>query len=244
MARVSLATTDEDYFTALRSFLLDILPTGVEVVQAQDNRVPEPKVDDFVVMTPMRLPRLATNIDTFVDCAFTASIAVTTMTVTDVAIGEIAVGAVVIGSGVTADTVVTAFVTGSGGTGTYTVSKSQTVASRILAAGHGEYLQKAEAVFQLDVHGPSSANNAQIISTLFRDDYAYRFFAALSGTIAPFYADDPRQMPFRNEQEQTEFRWIVEAHLQVDQTVTVQAQAFADQLDVGLIDVDVEFPPS
>jgi len=62
----------------------------------------------------------------------TASIATTTMTVTAVASGTIGLGDEVHGSGVTAGTIVTAFLTGTGGTGTYTVSESQTVASATL----------------------------------------------------------------------------------------------------------------
>ena len=59
----------------------------------------------------------------------TASITSTTMTVTAVASGTIAVGDLVFGSGLQAYTRVTAFGTGTGGVGTYTVSVSQTVSS-------------------------------------------------------------------------------------------------------------------
>lgn len=62
---------------------------------------------------------------------FTASIgpASTTMTVTAVASGTIYLGMLLTGAGVTAGTRVTAYGTGTGGAGTYTVSASQTVAS-------------------------------------------------------------------------------------------------------------------
>jgi hypothetical protein len=59
----------------------------------------------------------------------TASISGTVMTVTAVASGAIVVGQTVFGTGVTANTTVTSFGTGSGGVGTYNVSASQTVAS-------------------------------------------------------------------------------------------------------------------
>ena len=61
--------------------------------------------------------------------SFTASIIATTMTVSAVASGAIIVGMTLSGSGVTAGTTVTAYVGGSGGVGTYTVSETQTVAS-------------------------------------------------------------------------------------------------------------------
>lgn len=65
---------------------------------------------------------------------FTASIAATTMTVTAVATGALAVGEVVQGSGVTSGTYITALGSGTGGTGTYTVSHTQTVGSEAMTA--------------------------------------------------------------------------------------------------------------
>jgi RHS repeat-associated protein len=58
----------------------------------------------------------------------------TTMTVTSVASGTLAIGQVITGSGVTAGTTITAFGSGMGGAGTYTVSASQTVSSTTLTA--------------------------------------------------------------------------------------------------------------
>lgn len=52
---------------ALRAFLLSVLPTGVEVVRAQDNLVPQPAGSDFVVMTIIGRARLATNQVTYAD---------------------------------------------------------------------------------------------------------------------------------------------------------------------------------
>ncbi len=66
--------------------------------------------------------------------AFTGSISGTTLTVTAVTSGVIAVGQVLSGSGVTADTVITAYGTGTGGAGTYTVNNSQTLASDALTS--------------------------------------------------------------------------------------------------------------
>jgi hypothetical protein len=64
---------------------------------------------------------------------FTASISGTTMTVTAVSSGTIQVGQVISGTGVTAGTQITALGTGTGSTGTYTVSASQTVASTTIS---------------------------------------------------------------------------------------------------------------
>jgi len=59
----------------------------------------------------------------------TASISGTTMTVTAITSGTYAIGQVLTGTGVTGGTTITGYGTGAGGTGTYTVSASQTVAS-------------------------------------------------------------------------------------------------------------------
>ena len=66
---------------------------------------------------------------------FTASISGTTMTVSAITTGVIRVGTTISGTGVTAGTTVTAYSSGTGGTGTYTVSVSQTVASTTITCG-------------------------------------------------------------------------------------------------------------
>lgn len=60
---------------------------------------------------------------------FTATISGTTMTVSAITQGKLVPGQIISGTGVTAGTFITANGTGSGGTGTYTVSISQTVGS-------------------------------------------------------------------------------------------------------------------
>lgn len=62
---VSISLTDEDVYTTLRAFLLTILPTGVEVIQAQINRVPSPKGPNYVVMNSVNRARLSTNVESW-----------------------------------------------------------------------------------------------------------------------------------------------------------------------------------
>jgi len=64
----------------------------------------------------------------------TGSIATTVLTVTAVTSGTIVVGASLTGTGVLAGTTIVSFGTGTGGTGTYNVSVSQTVASTAVTA--------------------------------------------------------------------------------------------------------------
>lgn len=65
----TLSLTQSQELTALRSFLLSILPPTVAVVLGQVNRVPEPLGSDFVVMVPILRERLETNISTWTDGA-------------------------------------------------------------------------------------------------------------------------------------------------------------------------------
>lgn len=67
--------------------------------------------------------------------SFTGSISTTTLTVTAMLSGDpLVVGQYIDGTGVTNGTYITAFVSGSGGTGTYTVSTSQTAGSTTMYA--------------------------------------------------------------------------------------------------------------
>jgi hypothetical protein len=58
-----------------------------------------------------------------------------TLTVSAVASGTLAVGQTLSGTGVTAGTTITALISGTGGTGTYAVTPSQTAASTTISAG-------------------------------------------------------------------------------------------------------------
>jgi hypothetical protein len=72
------------------------------------------------------------HVGTGTAASFTASIATTVLTVTAVASGALAVGQLITGAGVAPGTFITALGTGTGGTGTYTLGTSQTVASRVM----------------------------------------------------------------------------------------------------------------
>ncbi len=71
---------------------------------------------------------------TIVPIEVTGSISGTTLTVSAVTSGVIYIGAVIVGTGVTVGTSITAFGTGTGGAGTYTVSASQTVSSTTITS--------------------------------------------------------------------------------------------------------------
>lgn len=65
----------------------------------------------------------------------TATIATTVLTVTAVASGELRIGDQVFGTGILPNTVITAFGSGVGGTGTYTINQSQTVTPGVTITG-------------------------------------------------------------------------------------------------------------
>jgi Flp pilus assembly protein TadG len=71
--------------------------------------------------------------DMTLGATFTGSIAGTTLTVTAVSKGSLLVGETITGAGVAAATI-SAFVTGTGGTGTYTISSPQTIGSEAMGA--------------------------------------------------------------------------------------------------------------
>ena len=224
------------------------MSTGVTVVEGQQNRVPEPANPYFVVATPIPTTRLATNQDSQQDVKFTGSLAAGVLTVSSVAFGTIQAGTTLFGVGVNASTVIYRQLTGTaGGSGTYSVAGTQTLTSQTLSAGAMALMQEAESDYQIDFHSPdnSAGDFAQIVSTTMRDEYGTTFFLNLDAPldqVSPLLADDPKQVPFINDQDQYELRWMVEARLQVNQTVIVP-QKYADAVSVTIKDVSAAFPP-
>jgi hypothetical protein len=204
------------------------MSTGIEVIQSQVNRVPEPMTEDFILMTSLRQPRLSTNVDEDVDVVLVGSIAGTVMTVVSIETGAVRIGASIFGPGVAAGSVIRS----AGATpGQYVVSPSQTVSQARLAAGGKTMTQAAMVAMQLDVHGPTSFNNAIILVTAFRDEFGVDAMNAINPLITPLYSEDPRQMPFMNAEQQIETRWVVEVNLQVNYSVIVPQQ-YAEAADV------------
>lgn len=227
---------------ALGDFLTLILP-GVDVIAGQSNQVPEPAQDSFVVMTPLARSRVSLNVDSRADVLMTGSIAGTTMTITAAAYGLITVGAPVFGIGVADNTYVTAIISGSGGVGTYTITPSQTITSEKLSFGTNQALAPTRVTIQLDFHdSDGSADNVQTVFTLFRDQYGCAFFEGYPISIIPLYADEPRQAPFINGENQYEDRWTLDVVLQVNPVVSTPQQ-FADTVTVVLKEIDATFPP-
>jgi hypothetical protein len=78
----------------------------------------------------------------------TGAISGTTLTVSAVTSGTLQIGQTIEGTGVTSGTIITAFGTGSGGVGTYTVSASQTVTSTTIYAINWTVLPANDGAFE------------------------------------------------------------------------------------------------
>lgn len=237
----TLSINQSSTITALVAFLAGLLPAGTEVFQAEANRVAEPSAADFVVITPRGRVRLSTNRDSYADAVFTGALGGSALTVTAVTLGSLAPGQPVFDAAgqVPPGVIITALGTGTGGPGTYVVNTAATIPSGVLFGGHYDALQPIQDNYQLDFHGPDSADYVQIISTLFRDNYAAEKLAPVA---APLYAGEPLQRPFDNGEQQIEFVWSLDISLQVNPVVVVPQQ-FAASLNIGLINVDAAFPP-
>jgi hypothetical protein len=246
---ITISLTEAQGFQALGLFLQAICaPYPITVVRALGStepgsnvRIPEPIAGDFVVMSSLRSTRLETNETTFSDNICVASITGTTMTVTAVSRGALAPGQLVIDynypSGhIAINTTIVSQLTGTpGGTGTYQVNASQSLASETLYAGTRSDQVGTEWVAQLDVHGPNSLNNVNTIDALFRSEWGVNFFADTGFWIAPLHADTAGQMPFENAESEIEYRWVMEAHLEIVPIVTTPQQ-FADHVTVKTVE--------
>lgn len=89
----------------------------------------------YTSSTPTVPPeRIYPSFDSSAAAIVTGAISGTTLTVSAVTSGTLAVGQKITGTGIAANTIIEALGTGAGGTGTYTVNKSQTVSSTTINA--------------------------------------------------------------------------------------------------------------
>lgn len=99
-----------------------------------------------------------------------------------------------------------------------------------------------DVVIQLDVHGPASADNVTLLQALSRSFILADVIAAQTPDVAVLYADDPRQAPFDNAENQWEARWTLDLHVQANSLITINQDFFAE-VTAGVINVDATYPP-
>lgn len=116
---------------------------------------------------------------------------------------------------------------------------STNVASYVIPTGDVLSVSVAQQFnIQIDCYGVDSGDWASILQMGFRDQFAFDLMV----NSKPLYADDPIQLPLVNGEEQYEERWTLQLALEYTPAVTLPMQ-FATSLKVGLIDVDVAYPP-
>jgi hypothetical protein len=98
--------------------------------------------------------------------------------------------------------------------------------------------QGIEVGFQIDVYSKHAGSWAALISTTFQDTYGVN---ALAPNCVPLYCNTGRMIPLTDSEEEYEQRWSLDARLQWNPVVTAPQQ-YADQLELTLKDVNVEFP--
>ena len=213
--------------TALRSFLLTILPPGVDVIEALDNRVPEPIDTDFVVISPTIRKRLGTNITVWGDTVIQGSISGSALTASSVSGAAIIVPSTLWGVNLPVNGVQ---ITARNLDGTYAVSGGPfSIPSQQFAAGNVAITQPTAVTMQCDVHSEDlsdASDMAQVIATAMRDDLSVSYFLNLGMRVTPLYAEDPRLVPFINAEQQWETRWVVDVVLQANQTISAPMQFF------------------
>lgn len=249
---VTISLTEAQGFQALGQFLQHFCtPYPITVVRGLGStapgsnvRVPEPISGDFIVMSSLRRSRLETNETTFTDNICIGSITSTTLTVSQVPRGSLSPGVLVIdynypNGNILPNTTIVRQLTGTtGGVGTYQISVSQTLASEMLYAGTRADQVGTEWTVQLDVHGPNSLQNVNVIDTVFRSERGNDFFEHTGFWIAPLHIDTAGQMPFENAESEVELRWVMEAHLEIIPIVTIPQQ-FAQEVHVDPIEAAV-----
>lgn len=98
--------------------------------------------------------------------------------------------------------------------------------------------QGIDIPFQIDFYGKHSGTWAATAATVFQDTYGCNLLAP---NCQPLYCNEARMMPLTNEEKKYEERWCLDAHLQWNPVVTAPQQ-YADELELTLRDVNVEFP--
>lgn len=102
-------------------------------------------------------------------------------------------------------------------------------------AGERDTTRSTRVAAMLNFYGDTAADNAQIFTTLYRDLYGCDFMRTLHAQ--PLWCDDGRQMPLVTGEQQYLNRWLVQAVLQINPTVST-SQEFADTVDVTLVEAD------
>lgn len=103
------------------------------------------------------------------------------------------------------------------------------------ATGGRDTQRSTRVDIQLDIYGPKSAENCQIIATLLRDMYGCDFLRPHK--CQPLFCGDPTELPLITGEKQYEYRWTLPVSLQFNPTVST-SQQFADNVDLTIVEID------
>lgn len=101
--------------------------------------------------------------------------------------------------------------------------------------GERDTTRQTQLGISINFYGPEATDNGQIFNTLFRDLYGCDFMRPFG--VQPLYCDDGRQMPLIGDDNQYHTRWMINALLQINPTVST-SQQFADTLAVIIVEAD------
>jgi hypothetical protein len=217
---------------------------GIEVIRGQQNRVSQPQAQDFIVISPLRQDKLGWNVSTYQDTVINASITGNLLTVNTILQNQIELQAglvlIDVGGPLYPGTILGPQASGNdGGIGIYNVYPSQNVPNEQMYIGAAQSLIPTQLSTQLDIYGPSSADNAAIIRGLFYSGIAYDILHPLG--VAPLYTSNPHELAFTDAEQQYEYRWTMDLESQINPVITT-TQQFADKLIIGAVPVDLVFP--
>lgn len=95
---------------------------------------------------------------------------------------------------------------------------------------------------QIDCYGENAADNAAVIGTLIRSDFACEWFRQNGSTLSPLYCSDPHQTTMINGEQQYESRWTMDFIGQFNAVITTPLD-FMDNIAVNTIAADLKYPP-
>lgn len=90
---------------------------------------------------------------------------------------------------------------------------------------------------QLDCYGNEAATMCNLISTVFRSEWACEAFNSTGYAVSPISAGEPRQTAFIDSEQQYGDRWSVDLTMQADVYVRV-GQYFFDSATITAVSVD------
>ena len=94
---------------------------------------------------------------------------------------------------------------------------------------------------QVDCYGAAAMGRATTLIMLLRDSVATEYFDSTGYDMQTLNAEDARQLPIIDDQNQFFERWTFTAVLQLNQQITITTET-ANTVSVDLINVDATYP--